>query len=343
VTPLSLSPSSPLLPQILCGSLKNYNLPVLAPLTPLSFLTALLLLPLASPLPVAANPTGNRNVLADGNNAAPSPQESAAQLFNSGVEQYRSGKYQEALKTYQQVLVIHRELSDKAGVALTLHNIGTIYFRLEQTKQALEFWQQALAIRKQIGDKAGVARTLSNISAIENQQRSATSTILVQRATGEISLIFDEDDRAGQTGQGSPIIQRILPSPTTIGDRSILTEENPHISPNADINITGVAQPLPTNQDQKAKAMRLYQSGVKLRNQRQYAAALDKFNQSLTIYREIGDKAGVARTLHKIGTVYFMMGKPRSGRDSFQKALEFFQQARAIYIDKNGSVKTPVF
>jgi len=77
----------------------------------------------------------------------------AWRLYQVGEEQYKQSQFREALKTFQQVLVIFGE-------------IGKIYYNLGQYPKALEFYTQALAISKQIGDKAGEGATLTGIGLV---------------------------------------------------------------------------------------------------------------------------------------------------------------------------------
>ncbi|MFB2933661.1 tetratricopeptide repeat protein, partial [Aerosakkonemataceae cyanobacterium BLCC-F154] len=78
-----------------------------------------------------------------------------------------------------------------------------------------------------------------------------------------------------------------------------------------------------TNQERQAEADRLYQLAEQQYRQSQFREALGNFEQALVIYREIGNKAEEAPTLHNIALVYDNLGQHR-------KALELFSQALAI-------------
>src|SRR5690348_4480398 len=91
---------------------------------PLSLIAASLLLYLSHPLQLAAiTPTiaqaqtpSNQNRKAE-----------ADRLYQLGIQQYRQGKFREALETFEKVLLICREIGDTAGVATTLNNLGKVY------------------------------------------------------------------------------------------------------------------------------------------------------------------------------------------------------------------------
>ena len=71
-----------------------------------------------------------------------------------------------ALDTYQQALVIRREVGDRSGEGTTLNNIGVIYDARGQMDEALDYYQQALAIRREVGDRSGEGTTLNNIGEV---------------------------------------------------------------------------------------------------------------------------------------------------------------------------------
>lgn len=77
----------------------------------------------------------------------------ADKLFEEGLQQYRVGKYPQALQAYQKVLSIRQQQNDKVGIAKTLNNIGEVYLGLELDEKALEVLQPALAIWQELKDK----------------------------------------------------------------------------------------------------------------------------------------------------------------------------------------------
>lgn len=84
-------------------------------------------------------------------------------------------------------------------------------------------------------------------------------------------------------------------------------------------------------QDRQAEAERLHQEGMEQFDQEQFPAALAKFQQALTIYKEIGDKVAVGRTLNNIGMVYGRLQQT-------EQAIACLQQALAIN-RKIGNIK----
>nr|WP_235526292.1 tetratricopeptide repeat protein [Nostoc piscinale] len=80
------------------------------------------------------------------------------------------GKYDEALKLYQQALDIYKQNNYKLGVAVALNNIGRVYQNLGNYNQAIEFNQQALANYREVGDRTGEGVTISNLGQVYQKQ-----------------------------------------------------------------------------------------------------------------------------------------------------------------------------
>ncbi|WP_293105911.1 tetratricopeptide repeat protein, partial [Moorena sp. SIO3I6] len=85
----------------------------------------------------------------------------ADQLFQQGIEQYKTSQYKAALKSWQEALGIYRELEDRQGEADSLNNLGLAYRRLGQYRKAIEFHQQSLAIERELENRQGEANSLN--------------------------------------------------------------------------------------------------------------------------------------------------------------------------------------
>ncbi|HAZ48535.1 MAG TPA: Fis family transcriptional regulator [Cyanobacteria bacterium UBA11369] len=78
-----------------------------------------------------------------------------------------------------------------------------------------------------------------------------------------------------------------------------------------------------TTEVRKAEANRLLQQGVQQYETDNYEAALQPLQQALTIYREIGDRAGETESLLKLGSTYALLG-------NYTKAIDYYQQRLAL-------------
>jgi CHAT domain-containing protein/Tfp pilus assembly protein PilF len=78
-----------------------------------------------------------------------------------------------------------------------------------------------------------------------------------------------------------------------------------------------------TQEARKVEADRLLNQGREQFKTSQFRAALQSWEQGLTIYREIGDRRGEGNALGNLGTAYFSLG-------DYAKAIDYYQQTLAI-------------
>lgn len=235
------------------------------------------------------------------------PRDKLLRLYQLGVDQLNKSQYQSSLQTFQEALVIAREIKESQGEGAILSNIGEVYRRLGQYSQALEFYNPALSIFKQLGDKANLAATLNNIGSVYDSLGQYTkslefynqSLVIVKeigdkasegKTLNNIGLIYDN---LGQYTQALEFYNQALAIHKQIGNKA---GEGSTLS-----NIGGVYRSLG-----------------------QYSQALEFFNQALSIFKQLGDKSGEGTTLNNIGAVYINQGQ-------YSQALEFLTQALAIF------------
>ena len=267
-------------------------------------------------------------------------------LFQKGIEQFRSGQFQAALQTYQQVLTIRQNSKDKAGIAQTLNQIGEVYTNLSQYDNAMEALQQALNIRKQLNNPAGVGETLNNIGIVHRYLADYTKALSLHqealeigKKTGKSAIVGEalHNIAAVSAAQGDydkalELYKQALAIRQQVGDKR---DEARTLN-----NIGGVYSSLgeydrSLEYFQQALAIRksindkagigrvLSNIGLVYRQLAQYSQALESYQQALPILREIDDKASVGSTLNGIGVIYEEQGQ-------YDKALEVYQQSLEI-------------
>jgi tetratricopeptide (TPR) repeat protein len=190
-----------------------------------------------------------------------------ATLNNLGNVYNTLGQKQQALDYYQQALLIAREVRDRAGQGATLSNLGNVYSDLGQKQQALDYYQQALLIRREVRDRAGEATTLNSLGSVY--------------------------DALGQKQQALDYLQQALLINREVRDRA--WEE-------AALNNLGhVYNALGQKQQ-----------------------ALDYYEQALLINREVGNRASEATTLVNMAVLLYQDGQHR------QEAIANMEQALTI-------------
>jgi CHAT domain-containing protein/tetratricopeptide (TPR) repeat protein len=104
---------------------------------------------------------------------------------------------------------------------------------------------------------------------------------------------------------------------------ALLTATLTPIHPNLPL-ILGTPQALAQSTDtRKAKADRLLQQGIQQAQTSQFQAALQSWEQALTIYREIKDRSNEGAALGNLGNAYYSLG-------DYAKAIDYQQQSLVI-------------
>ena len=81
-----------------------------------------------------------------------------------------------------------------------------------------------------------------------------------------------------------------------------------------------------TSESRKAEADRLFEQGRQQLSAEEPDAALQSWQQALTIYQEIGDRLGEAASLGSLGNIYNSLGEYEKAIDYFEQSLPIFQQ-----------------
>ncbi len=237
-------------------------------------------------------------------------------LFEQGVQEYRRGKYPQALKTYERVLTIRRQQGDKAGIAQTLNNLGEVYYWMRERDKALEVLQKALTIRREIKDKLGEGETLDNIGLAYfrlNQNEKALE--ILQQA---LAIRKQVNDKAGvgKTLSNIGLINLSLKKYSTA--------------------LENLQEALAIQEkvgDKFHQGITLQRLGGVYRNTKDYPRALEFYQKALTINQEVENPVVKAYTLRSIGLIYSEQKKYNLAIEYLQKALPIFKQLKIDSIE----------
>ncbi|MDY7004366.1 MAG: tetratricopeptide repeat protein [Cyanobacteriota bacterium] len=260
------------------------------------------------PVPTIANIP---NVLAQNPEVESSPESSASEaeadkLFETGVEQFRTGKFDEALESYEKVLAIRQELGDQAGIAQTLNNMGDVYVNQREYAEALDVLQQALTIRRKINDRPGISETLNLIGFAYQRQREFSQALNLHQEALDISQAVKDRPNEGESLHNIAAVkasQGQLDQALEFYEQALTIREE-----------VG---------DRRNRGRTLNNMGVVYFRMGNYDKALETYQKALIVRKEINDNAGVGRLLNNIGFVY-----REKGEDS--EALKYFGQAVAM-------------
>ena len=227
-------------------------------------------------------------------------------LINLGEAYQALSQYAQALASYEQALVMQREVGDRAGEGTTLTNLGGVYDALSQYAQALASYEQALVIQREVGDRAGEGATLSNLGGVYD----ALSQYAQALASYNQALVIRREvrDRAGEG--------------TTLANLGAVYWAQSQYAQ----AITYYEQALAIQRevrDRAGEGTTLNNLGEAYRAQSQYAQAITYYEQALAIQREVRDRAGEGTTLNNLGGVYDALSQ-------YSQALAAYNQALVI-------------
>lgn len=226
--------------------------------------------------------------------------------YHSSLDQYR-----QALERNQQSLAIFRELGKPLQEIMALGGIGKAYSDLGQYSKAREYYQQALAIAKQQRATLMEALILNNIGIIDAAQgeyvRALEHYQQALQINGEVRrrLPTEAPNNLGRLCYSGASEDNETSSSAYLVEQTIEHERK---------NCLEVARSI--------EAKTLNNIGYVYHGQGRYLEAIENYQQSLTIAKELKDRGSEAMGLTNIGAVYLSQGEYSKALESFQKSLE---------------------
>ncbi|MBD2353120.1 tetratricopeptide repeat protein [Tolypothrix sp. FACHB-123] len=268
----------------------------------LSFL-ALVIATASTPINFSPGTPGESRVLAQTPQARKAE---ADRLLDQGVQQYQTSQFEVALRSWQQALIIYREIKDRKGEGNALGNLGLAYYSLGDYPKAIEYHQQHLEIAKEIKDRLGEGAALGNLGiayyalgdypkAIEYYQQS-------------LAIAKEIKDRLGE-GQ----------SLGNLGNAYYALGDYPKAIDYQQQSLA-IAKEI---KDRLGEGTALGNLGNAYFQLGDYPKAIDYQQQRLAIAKEIKDRLGESAALGNLGTAYFQLG-------DYPKAIDYQQQRLAI-------------
>ncbi len=120
----------------------------------------------------------------------------ADKLLNQGYEQFNISQYETALQSWQQALIIYREIKNRQGEGWALGNIGLAYRYLGDYAKAIDYSEQSLAIAREIKDRSSESSALNNLgfAFYKSRKLSAAETTLFEGIKVKESLRGELND-----------------------------------------------------------------------------------------------------------------------------------------------------
>jgi CHAT domain-containing protein/tetratricopeptide (TPR) repeat protein len=239
----------------------------------------------------------------------------ADRLFQQGIQQYESSQFETALQSWQQALIIVREIKNRQGERAILDNLGLAYHALGNYAKAIEYHQESLVIAREIKDRQVEGNALGNLGNAYNSLGDYAKAIDYYQQ----SLVIAHEIKDRQ-GEGNALGNLGIVN-YSLGDyaKAIDYQQQSLV----------IAREI---KDRQGESAALGTLGNAYNSLGDYAKAIDYHQQSLVIAREIKDRQGEGNALGNLGTVYRNLG-------DYTKSIDYQQQRLAIareIKDRNG-------
>ncbi|WP_293024084.1 MULTISPECIES: CHAT domain-containing tetratricopeptide repeat protein [unclassified Moorena] len=275
-----------------------------------------------------------------------SKQAEADKLFQQGMSHVRRSEFPEALQSWQQALVIYKQIGYRKGEANSLYNLGVTYYHLGNYKKAIDSLQNSLAIAREIGHRKvegasliGLATTYHHLGeykkAIDYYQQSIAFQREIGNRKGEANSLYNLGNAYRTLGEYKKAIdyyQQSIAIAREIGYRLGEANSLGNLG-NAYYHLREYKKAIDSLQNslaiareignRKGEANSLYNLGVTYYHLGNYKKAIDYHQQSIAIKREIGDRQGEAGSLNHLGSAYVPLG-------DYKKAIDYYQHFLAI-------------
>ena len=216
------------------------------------------------------------------------------------------GKYERALKMYNNTLSIAKSSNSEIDLGNCLRNIGIVYNDLGDFSKALDFYNQSLSIMQKLGDKKGEGNSLRDIGLTYLSQGNYPPSLDYFTKSLKICEELGEERDEGVTLSNIGIVYM------SQGDYSKALEKYS--------KSLKISQEL---EDREGEGNTLINIGYAYNNQGYYKESLEYYAQSLKIKEELGNKEGEGIILNNIATVYNNQG-------DYTKAMENCNKSFAI-------------
>ncbi|MFW9259599.1 CHAT domain-containing protein [Nostoc sp. CALU 546] len=270
----------------------------------------------------------------------------ATRLNQQGIRQLQTSQFEAALQSFQQALLIYREIKDLPWQGQALGNLGGTYLSLGNYPKAIEYAQQTLVIARAIKDRQTEGKALGilglayqNIGdypkAIEYHQQwlEIARAIKDRQSEGMALGNLGEDYKSlGNYTKAIEYSKQWLAIAKEIKDRQSEGKALSNLG-NTSLYQGEYAKAIEYYQQHLviAKEIKDHQSegdalgnlGVAYLSLGEYAKAIESHQQHLVIARSIKDRQGEGKALGNLGVAYLSLGE-------YAKAIESHQQNLAI-------------
>ncbi|MDM3856546.1 MAG: tetratricopeptide repeat protein [Aphanizomenon gracile PMC649.10] len=230
----------------------------------------------------------------------------ADKLLQQGIEQFQISQFTAVLQSWQQALIIYRQIKDRYGEGQSLGLLGLTYYALGEYTKAIEYYSSHLAIAREIKDRNGEGAALGNLGIAYRSLGEYTKAI--EYHTSSLAIAREIKDRRGE----GAALGNLGLAYRSLGEYTKAIEY--HTSSLA------IAREI---KDRQGEGNALGSLGNAYNALGEYTKAIEYYSFSLAIAREIKDRRGEGAALGSLGLAYYSLGE-------YTKAIEYHTSSLAI-------------
>ena len=299
-----------------------------------------------------------------------------ADVLNAiGVGYERLGRYDDAIRYYNDSIAIKERIGNKKGEAKSLSNVAKIYSYQGKYSEATKILNRTEKIYSELQDAPGEADVLNMFGVMNEDQgrfepalQYYKKSLQIRKQIGNDRLTAQSYDNVGQiyflTGQyddAEVYWNQALSLRKQIGEESgiILSLQNMGF---LQLDQGKLDQSMKTfldalEQSRKIKyenaiAVSLGNLGTIYQYQGRYKGAIDTYREAIEILKKLDDKKGIAEYTRLLGNTFLEMGDLTSAEAELNKALQLAKEIQSfemecenevllarLYLSKNSSAK----
>jgi CHAT domain-containing protein len=228
----------------------------------------------------------------------------ADRLLNQGIEQYQTSQVEAALQSWQQALIIYREIKYRKGEGNALSNLGTAYNILGDYSKAIDYHSSSLAIAREIKDRKGEGQSLNNLGNAYYILGDYSKAI--DYHSSSLAIAREIKDRKGEE--------------QSLGNLGVAYNILGDYSKSIDylLQTLAIAREI---KDREGEGQSLGNLGNAYYGLGDYSKAIDYHSSSLAIAREIKYRLVEGQSLGSLGNAYYALGDYNKAIDYHSKRL----------------------
>jgi tetratricopeptide (TPR) repeat protein len=261
-------------------------------------------------------------------------------------------EYQNAIKHYDQALILSRKISNRQNECISLNNLGVAYHKLGELKKAIKYYEESLTIARNIDDQQGIGISLGCLgiayTALGEYQKGIgylEQYLALSRRINDIYGIGTSlhglgniYSNLGDYQKGIEYHEQALSIKRQIGDRA--GESKSMGSLGIDYQRLGESQKaieylqqhlIISNEigDREGERLSLNNLGNVYSSLGEYQKAIEYYQQAIHIARKINNRRGVGVGLQNLGNAYFSLGEEAKACDLWKEALTILEAVKA--------------